>query len=48
VPLIVMGQRQRSAIGTVLLGSVARDVLGSHHRPVLLVGPGAPAPYPGR
>jgi nucleotide-binding universal stress UspA family protein len=48
VPLIVMGQRQRSAIGTLLLGSVARGVLDSHHRPVLLVGPGKPAPYPGR
>lgn len=37
--VIVMGQRGRSAIGVALLGSVARDVLNSHHRPVMLVGP---------
>jgi nucleotide-binding universal stress UspA family protein len=50
-PVIVMGQRGRSAIGTVLLGSVARDVINnSAHRPVMLVAPsdsatgsGAPA-----
>lgn len=46
VLLIVMGQRERSAVGTLLLGSVARDVLGSHHRPVMLVGPGSPGVYP--
>jgi nucleotide-binding universal stress UspA family protein len=45
-PLIVMGQRQRSALGTLLLGSVARDVLGSYHRPVMLVGTGSPGVYP--
>jgi nucleotide-binding universal stress UspA family protein len=44
--LIAMGQRQRSALGTLLLGSVARDVLDSFHRPVLLVGPAGAAPYP--
>jgi nucleotide-binding universal stress UspA family protein len=44
--LIVMGQRERSALGTLLLGSVARDVLDSHHRPVMLVGPGSPGVYP--
>lgn len=44
--LIVMGQRERSALGTLLLGSVARDVLRSHHRPVMLVGPGSPGVYP--
>lgn len=44
--LIVMGQRERSALGTLLLGSVARDVLRSHHRPVMLVGPGSPGIYP--
>ncbi len=37
--LIVMGQRKRSTLGTLLLGSVAREVLGLHERPVLLVGP---------
>jgi nucleotide-binding universal stress UspA family protein len=46
VRLIVMGQRERSALGTLLLGSVAREVLNSHHRPVLLVGPGSPGVYP--
>jgi nucleotide-binding universal stress UspA family protein len=46
-PLIVMGQRERSAVGRLVLGSVAREVLSSQHRPVLMVGPGAPAPYPG-
>lgn len=44
--LIVMGQRRRSALGTLLLGSVARDVLNSNHRPVMLVGPGSSGPYP--
>ena len=44
--LIVMGQRERSALGTLLLGSVARDVLNAHHRPVMLVGPGSPGVYP--
>jgi nucleotide-binding universal stress UspA family protein len=38
--LIVMGQRKRSPLGTLLVGSVAREVLGLHERPVLLVGPG--------
>jgi nucleotide-binding universal stress UspA family protein len=47
-PLIVMGQRERSALGTLVLGSVAREVLSANHRPVLLVGPGAPGPYPRR
>ncbi|MBV8710978.1 MAG: universal stress protein [Solirubrobacterales bacterium] len=42
--LIVMGQRQRSPLGTLLLGSVARDVLSSNHRPVMLVGPGSSGP----
>ena len=46
VRLIVMGQRERSALGTLLLGSVAREVLNSHHRPVLLVGRGSPGVYP--
>lgn len=45
-PLIVMGQRKRSGLGTLILGSVAREVLGSQHRPVLLVGPGSSGPYP--
>lgn len=40
--LIVMGQRRRSSVGTLLLGSVAREVLGLHERPVMLVGPGRP------
>lgn len=44
--LIVMGQRERSALGTLLLGSVAREVVNAHHRPVLLVGPGSAGPYP--
>ena len=38
-PVIVMGQRGRSAIGVALLGSVARDVINSMHRPVMLVAP---------
>ena len=46
VPLITMGQRPRSALGTLVLGSVAREVLDSFHRPVLLVGPGSRGPYP--
>ena len=33
-------------LGTLLLGSVARDILKSHHRPVMLVGPGSPGIYP--
>src|SRR5205823_14766882 len=37
-PLIVMGQRKRSAVGTLIL---AREVLGVQHGPVLLVGPGS-------
>jgi len=45
-PLIAMGQRQRSALGTLLLGSVAREVLTADHRPVLLTGPGGSGPYP--
>jgi nucleotide-binding universal stress UspA family protein len=45
-PLIVMGQRKRSPVGTLILGSVAREVLGVQHRPVLLVGPGSSGPYP--
>lgn len=44
--LIVMGQRRRSSLGTLVLGSVAREVLGAQHRPVLLVGPGSSGPYP--
>jgi nucleotide-binding universal stress UspA family protein len=42
-PVIVMGQRQRSALGTLVLGSVAREVLDAFHRPVLLVGPSGAA-----
>jgi nucleotide-binding universal stress UspA family protein len=45
-PLIVMGQRERSGLGKLLLGSVSRELLNSFHRPVLLIGPGAPGPYP--
>jgi nucleotide-binding universal stress UspA family protein len=44
--LIVMGQRERSGIGTLVLGSVARGVLEADHRPVLLAGPGRPGVYP--
>jgi nucleotide-binding universal stress UspA family protein len=44
--LITMGQRERSAIGTLVLGSVARGVLEEDHRPVLLVGPSPPGAYP--
>jgi nucleotide-binding universal stress UspA family protein len=40
--LIVMGQRKRSPLGTLLIGSVAREVLGLHDRPVMLVGPDRP------
>jgi nucleotide-binding universal stress UspA family protein len=44
-PVIVMGQRGRSALGSVLLGSVARDVINnSSHRPVMVVAPSAPSP----
>lgn len=45
-PMIAMGQRQRSALGTLLLGSVAREVLAGRHRPVLLAGPETPGLYP--
>jgi nucleotide-binding universal stress UspA family protein len=46
-PAIVMGQRGRSALGAVLLGSVARDVISnSAHRPVIVVSPSA-APHTG-
>jgi nucleotide-binding universal stress UspA family protein len=41
-PVIVLGQRGRSAIGAALLGSVARDVINSFHRPVMLVSPADP------
>jgi nucleotide-binding universal stress UspA family protein len=41
-PVIVMGQRGRSAISAALLGSVAREVISSFHRPVMLVGPTRP------
>lgn len=44
--LITMGQRERSGIGTLVLGSVARGVLEADHRPVLLAGPGRPGVYP--
>lgn len=47
-PLIAMGQRRRSALGTLILGSVARGVLAAHHRPVLLSGPESPGLYPHR
>lgn len=46
--VIVMGQRKRSGIGKLLLGSVAREVLDSEHRPVLMVSPGEPGSYPSR
>lgn len=44
--LITMGQRERSGIGTLVLGSVARGVLEADHRPVLLAGPSSPGGYP--
>lgn len=44
--LITMGQRERSAIGRLVLGSVARGVLEIDHRPVLLAGPSRPGHYP--
>jgi nucleotide-binding universal stress UspA family protein len=44
--LITMGQRERSGIGTLVLGSVARGVLEADHRPVLLAGPSRPGIYP--
>ncbi len=44
--LITMGQRNRSGIGTLVLGSVARGVLEADHRPVLLAGPTRPGSYP--
>ena len=43
--VIVMGQRKRSAIGKLLMGSVATEVLNSDHRPVLMVSPGEPGTY---
>jgi nucleotide-binding universal stress UspA family protein len=46
-PVIVMGQRGRSAIGVALLGSVARDVINGFHRPVLVVGPADSEPGSG-
>jgi nucleotide-binding universal stress UspA family protein len=36
--LIVMGQPKRSSLGRLLLGSVAREVLGLHERSVMWVG----------
>ena len=42
-PLIVMGQRGRTGLRALVLGTVARDVVLAHHRPVLLVGPTPPA-----
>jgi nucleotide-binding universal stress UspA family protein len=43
--VIVMGQRGRSAIASVILGSVARDVINdSRHRPVMIVAPSEPGP----
>jgi nucleotide-binding universal stress UspA family protein len=47
-PVIVMGQRERSALGKLLLGSVSRELLDSFHRPVILVGPQGRATYPRR
>lgn len=44
--LITMGQRERSGLGTLVLGSVARGVLEADHRPVLLAGPTRPGSYP--
>jgi nucleotide-binding universal stress UspA family protein len=44
--LIVMGQKERSALGKLLLGSVSRDVLETHQVPVMLIGPGPPGSYP--
>jgi nucleotide-binding universal stress UspA family protein len=44
--LIAMGQRTRSGFGRLVLGSVAREVLESHHRPVLLAGPAGSGVYP--
>jgi nucleotide-binding universal stress UspA family protein len=41
---IVMGQRGRSAIGVALLGSVARGVINSVQRPVILVAPAGSDP----
>jgi nucleotide-binding universal stress UspA family protein len=44
-PVIVMGQRGRSALATAILGSVARDVINdSTHRPVMIVAPSEPGP----
>lgn len=36
-PAIVMGQRGRSGLKSVILGSVSRDVVNAYHRPVILV-----------
>jgi nucleotide-binding universal stress UspA family protein len=44
--LITMGQRERSGIGRLVLGSVARGVLENDHRPVLMAGPSRPGVYP--
>ncbi|MBV9196485.1 MAG: universal stress protein [Solirubrobacterales bacterium] len=44
--LIAMGQRRRSALGRLVLGSVTRELLGDFHRPVLVVGPGSPGAHP--
>jgi nucleotide-binding universal stress UspA family protein len=41
-----MGQRERSGIGRLVLGSVARGVLEADHRPVLMAGPSRPGIYP--
>lgn len=44
--VIAMGQRARSGLGRLVLGSVAREVLETHHRPVLLAGPAGRGDYP--
>jgi nucleotide-binding universal stress UspA family protein len=44
--LITMGQRERSGLGRLVPGSVARGVLEADHRPVLLAGPSRPGTYP--
>jgi nucleotide-binding universal stress UspA family protein len=36
-PGIVMGQRGLSGLKSALLGSISRDVVNAHHRPVVLV-----------
>jgi nucleotide-binding universal stress UspA family protein len=35
---VVMGQGSRTALGRLVLGSVAREVLSGQHRPVLMIG----------